>query len=198
MNRLWKGLMYDKDGAAGGGKKGESNGNGKDQGGEKPSVKADVLDWDTWHGALPKNAQTLIADHESGLKTALGSEREARGDAEKALREVAGKLEKGSVAQKEVLKLADEVSVGTAKTEFYEDAHEAGIINLKLAYHIAVTDELFDKRGNINFEKMKENYPELFTKAPRKPPGGAGDGAGGDLDQPADMNVFIRKSAGRK
>lgn len=196
MFRLWKGMLYDKD-AAGCGKEGDK-GDGKDKGGEKPPVKVDVLDWDTWHGALPKEAQALIADHESGLKTALDTERDARGTAEKALRGVADKLEKGSDAQKEVLKLADEVEAKAAKTEFYEDAHEAGVINLKLAYHIAVTEDLFDRRGNVNFEKLKENYSELFAKAPRKPPADAGKGAGGDLSQSAGMNEFIRQQAGRK
>jgi len=194
MSKLWKGIMYDKDAAGGG----TGNGEGDPSGSAAADVKPVVLDWETWHNALPQDVQTLIADHESGLKTALGSEREARGEAEKDLRAVAKKLEEGSEAQKEVLKLADEVAVKTAKTEFYEYAHEAGIVNLKLAYHVAVTDELFDKRGNVDFEKMKEDYPELFAKTPRKPKGGAGDGVGDDLGQTADMNVFIRRSAGRQ
>lgn len=195
MNDLWKGLLYDKDAAGGGnGDKGDD----KDKGGVKPPVKADVLDWETWHGALPKNIQTLIADHESGLKTALGSEREARGKAEKDLRAVAKKLEEGSEAQKEVLKLADAVAVGNTKADFYEDAHAAGVSNLKLAYHVATTEDLFDKRGNVDFEKMKTDFPELFTKPPRKPKGGAGDGAGDELGQKAGMSAWIRNQAGRQ
>ena len=98
MNDLWKRLLYDKDAAGGGGDgKGDPPQEPK---GDKPAV----LDWETWHKALPKEAQTLIADHESGLKTALGSERDARKTAEKDLREVAKKLEEGSDAQKEILK----------------------------------------------------------------------------------------------
>lgn len=195
-----KGLYFAPDDAAGGGGGGGGDGKKKDDPlkGKDGDKGTEALEWDTWHNTLPKNAQTLVADHVKGLKTALGSERDARKTAEKDLRDVAKKLEEGSVAQKEVLKLADDVAVGNTKADFYEDAHTAGVSNLKLAYHVAVTEELFDKRGNVNFEKMKEQYPELFGKSPRRPPGGAGDGAGGDLGQKPDMNAFIRTSAGRQ
>jgi len=192
MNDLWKGLLYDKDPPGGGGGKGDPP--PKET---KPPEPA-VLNWETWHKTLPKEVQTLIADHESGLKTALGSERDARKTAEKDLRDVAKKLEEGSEAQIEVLKLADDVAVGNTKADFYEDAHEAGISNLKLAYHVATTEDLIDKRGNVDFDKMKENFPELFTKPTRKPQGGAGAGAGDDLGQKAGMNAWIRSQAGRQ
>lgn len=196
MNRLWKGILYDKDGTAGGGTDDGKGDPSKDKG--TVDVKPVVLDWDTWHGTLPKAAQKLIAAHESGLKTALGSERDARGKAEGDLRNVAKKLEEGSEAQKEVLKLADDVAVGNTKADFYEEAHAAGVSNLKLAYHVAVTEELFDKRGNVDFAKMKETFPELFGKAPIKPKTNAGDGTDTDLGQTADMNAYIRKAAGRR
>jgi len=197
MNDLLKGLYFAPDAAGGG----EGDGKGDppgDKRGDNKGDKPEVLNWDTWHKTLPKNVQTLIADHESGLKTALGSEREARGTAEKDLRKVAKKLEEGSDAQKEVLKLADEVAVGNTKADFYEDAHKAGISNLKLAYHVATTEDLFDKRGNVDFEKMKENFPELFSKSPRKPTASAGEGMEGELSQKADMSNWIRQQAGRQ
>ena len=90
------------------------------------------------------------------------------------------------------------MAVGNTKADFYEDAHEAGISNLKLAYHVATTEDLFDKRGNVDFDKMKENFPELFAKPPRKPQGGAGDGPGDNLGQKAGMSAWIRKEAGRQ
>ena len=159
----------------------------------------EVLEWDTWHKALPEPAQQLIAQRESGLKTALASERDARKTAEKDLRDVAAKLEKGSEAQNEVIKLADAVAEGTAKADFYEEAHKAGVSNLKLAYHVASTEGFMDKRGNANFDKMKEQYPELFGRKAPPPSGNAGDGTGtAPTGKKKDMNTFIRTVAGKQ
>ena len=130
----------------------------------QPKEEPKSLEWKPWHDALPKEAQELVAEREKGLKSALDSERDARKTAEKDLRDVAKKLEEGSEAQQEVLKLADQVAEGTTKADFYEEAHKAGVSNLKLAYHVATTEDLFDKRGAVNFDKMKEAYPELFGK----------------------------------
>lgn len=164
----------------------------------QPKEEPKALEWKPWHDALPKEAQELVADREKGLKSALDTERDARKTAETDLRTVAKKLEKGSEAQKEVLKLADEVAEGATKADFYEDAHKAGVSNLKLAYHVATTEDLFDKKGNVNFEKMKEAYPELFGKK-QVAKGNAGEGTGSAPGgQAMGMNEFIRKSAGKQ
>ena len=189
MSEFRKGLFYSP----------EKDGDGGEKPEEKPAEdkKDDVLEWDTWHKALPEDAQELVAGHVSGLKTALASERDARDTAEKDLRDVAGKLEKGSEAQKEVLRLADAVADGNTKIDFYEDAQKAGVSNLKLAFVVAKEEGLFDKRGNANFTKLKEIYPELFGKK-KVPDGTAGDGTGTGLPgEKVDMNTLIRKKAGR-
>ena len=53
-------------------------------------------------------------------------------------------------------------------------------------------------QGDVDFEKMKTDFPELFAKPPRKPKGGAGDGAGDELGQKAGMSAWIRNQAGRQ
>ena len=164
----------------------------------QPKEEPKSLEWKPWHDALPKEAQELVAEREKGLKSALDSERDARKTAETDLRAVAKKLEEGSEAQQEVLKLADQVAEGTTKADFYEEAHKAGVSNLKLAYHIATTEDLFDKRGAVNFEKMKEAYPELFGKK-QVPRGDAGEGTGtapGGKD--ISMDAYIRRAAGKQ
>ena len=196
MGRFMDGLFYSPDdgGGNGDGETGKEKGNGD---GKQQDQQKDELGWDAFHKSLPAEAQKLISERESGLKTALGSERDARKDAEKDLREVAADLEKGSAAQEKVLKLADQVAAETQKADFYEDAHKDGVTNLKLAFHVAKTDDLFDKRGNVNFKKMKEEYPELFGKK-KAPPGDGGEGTGTGLPgEKVDMNALIRKKAGR-
>jgi len=190
MSDLKKGLFYSPDDGAGDGATGEGEQQQENQEGEG-------LKWDTWHNALPEAEQKLIADRESGLKTALKAERDARGDAEKSLREAAAELETGSDAQKKVLELADAEAAALLKADFYEAAHEKDVSNLKLAYVVAQQDGLIDKRGKIDFDTLKKSYPELFIKK-IVPPGGAGDGTGGKLPGgKVDMNDLIRKKAGR-
>jgi hypothetical protein len=175
-----------------GGKGGDPPKTSEPKTGEKPPPT-----FDSWFEEQPDEIKGLVEGHVKGLKTALGSERDARDKAEKDLRDVAAKLEKGSEAQKQVLELADAVQEGNTKADFYEDAHAAGVSNLKLAWHIAKTEELFDKRGVVDFEKMKANYPELFGRLSKTPPGNVGAGGNQKLAPARSMNEFIRRQAGR-
>ena len=172
----------------------------KGKGGDLPVTKEPnpAPTFDTWYEGQDDTVKGLIEGHVGGLKSALGTERDARGKAEEGLLKVAGKLEKGSEAQKEVLRLADVAASANTKADFYEIAQAAGVSNLKLGYHVAVTDELIDKRGNVNFEKMKETYPELFAKAPKTPSADAGAGKGDGITPAGGMNAFIRQGSGRQ
>jgi len=191
MSDLKKGLFYSPDDGAGDGAAGEGEKQQDNQEGEG-------LQWETWHKALPEAEQKLIADRESGLKTALKAERDARGEAEKSLRDVAAELETGSDAQKKILELADAEAAANLKADFYEAAHEKDVSNLKLAYVVAQQDGLIDKRGKIDFDTLKLNYPELFVKK-FVPPGGAGEGTGSKLPgDKVDMNALIRAKAHRQ
>jgi len=153
--------------------------------------------WDTWHGALPEDQQKLISDHEGSLKKALDSERDARKEKEESLRKVAGELEKGSEAQKKVLELADSEAAANLKADFYEDAHGKNVSDLRLAYLAAKEADLFDRKGNCDFEKLKELHPGLFAKK-FVPEGGGGEGTGSrDIPKNVSMNDMIRKKAGR-
>lgn len=201
MNGLFdRWLLFAPDDAAGGGGDGKDKPPEGDKGdkGDKDAGDKAPLVFETWIKDQPKEVRELIAANESGLKTALGSERDARTDAEKAVRDLAKKAEKGSEAEAELTSVADSLAEETRKADFYADAHDEGISNLKLAYVIAVQEKLIDARGNMNFGKLKEQYPELFGKPARRPAGGAGDGAGDDLGQKPDMNTFIRRQAGRQ
>ncbi len=196
LSNLWNGFCYSPEDKGGGGNGDDDQAKDKDKG--KDEDKGKSLAWKPWHDALPKEAQELIATRESGLKTALDSERDARKDAEKDLRAVAKDLEEGSEAQKKVLTLADDVAEGTKKADFYEDAHKAGVSNLKLAFLVATDEGLFDKRGNANFDKLKEGFPELFGKKRVVDPN-AGDGTDTLPDgQKKGMNEYIRDAAGKQ
>lgn len=154
-----------------------------------------------WLARQPEAIQTLYKDDVKGLKSALESEREAKKSLEQQLRDAAAKLDKGSEAQKALEKLADEQAQSQKRVDFYEAAQDAGVKNLRLAWAAASSDEeVWDRKGNCNFELLKSRYPELFTgtKPPPPPPGNAGTGAGQPGAGTPNMNDFIRAATGRR
>jgi hypothetical protein len=163
---------------------------------ERGKTESEILTFDAWHETLPDDQKALIAGHTKGLKSALDSERESRKSLEKQLRDLAKSAEKGSEAQTQLTKLADDLQASDRKAEFYEAAHAAGVKNLKLAYTVAVSDEMFDKHGRADFAEMKKIYPELFG-ATTNVRGDAGSGTDKKTKPSGGMNEFIRSSAGR-
>lgn len=156
-----------------------------------------IENFEEWLGGQSDDVRDAYQAHTRGLKSALDSEREQRRTVEKQLREMAQKSEKGSDAQTKLTEMADQLESANEQAEFYDAAHRAGVSNLKLAYMIARQDGLFDKRGQVNFEAMKNQYPELFPQRPVTPKGNAGAGR----ESPGaktDMNQFIRRQAGRR
>lgn len=154
------------------------------------------LTFETWLGKQDEKVKGLLDGHTKGLKTALETERETRKSLEKQVRDLATKAQAGSDAQKQLTELADKIAEGDRRADFYDAAHKAGVTNLKLAYTVAVTDDLFDKKGNVDFGKLKTAYPELFG-VKKAPAGNAGDGTDGSTNTAIDMNARIRRVAGR-
>ena len=185
------GPFFEGEGTGGGA---GSSGQSGDEGGSGPQTLPE------WIGTIEDETQRetvngLLAAHVGKLEKALSSERETRKDLEKQVRDLASKAEKGSDSQKQLEELANNLEEAGRKSNFYEEAHKAGVSNLKLAFVVATQDDLFDKRGNVDFEQMKESYPELFG-AKKVPDGNAGSGNGKTPDGKS-MNAFIRKAAGR-
>lgn len=167
------------------------NGNGEDnQGGGMPV-------FDDWIAEQPDDVREMLESHTSGLKSALDTERESRKDLQKQLRDLAENAEAGSDAQNELTAMADKLDASDRKAAFYEAAHANGVNNLKLAYLVATQDELFDKKGNPDFDAMKTNYPQLFGSK-TVTAGNAGSGTETEPPASASMDDFIRTQAGTK
>lgn len=200
-NLLGTQLLFDGDGAAGGKtddgtSKGTEDDKGKQQDDKGKQQEKDQPSYKDWFTKQPEEVQTLITENESGLKSALTSEREARGDLEDKVRDLAKDAEKDSDLQKQLTTIADELKTVSDKADFYEVAHEAGVTNLKLAWLLVQSDEdLLDRKGNANFDTMKKSNPELFAKVAPKPKGNQGEGTGSESPTSEDMNVRIRKAA---
>jgi hypothetical protein len=110
------------------------------------------------------------------------------------VRDLAKTATAGSDAQKQLTDLADKLAGMERQTTFYDRAHAAGVKNLRLAYLAAQEGKLVDEKGEVDWEKFRKTYPELFAGAPA---GNAGNGTGGGQGK-ASMNDWIRQAAGRK
>lgn len=166
------------------------------QGQPNQTTPQQPLTFDTWIQGQDETVKGLLDGHISGLKNALNTERESRKGLEKQVRDLAGKAEKGSEAEKQLTALADQINQADQRTEFYEAAHAAGVTNLKLAYLAAREGDLFNKHGQVDFKALRERFPELFGIKPQAS-GNAGQGTNQPSLPAKNMNEFIRKAAGR-
>lgn len=166
------------------------------KGGEKPpeGEEKPKITYDTWVGDQSEEVKGLIEGHTTGLKSALDSERDARKGLETQLKEAASKAEGDTKVKLEAM--AAEMAAVEQRADFFVDAQAAGVSNLKLAHTVAVQDDLIDKRGRVNFEQMKTEYPELFGVKPPTPKGHGGSGNNPPTEG-QDMNKMLRSAAGK-
>jgi predicted ATP-dependent protease len=122
--------------------------------------------------------------------------RTERNDLTKQIDEFKKKAEKGSELEKSLTEFSARLEIAEKRASFFEDAVRPGIDcrNPKVAYALAVTDNLFDRKGSPDWTALKEAAPELFGKV--TPPANAGTGTG-NPPKNNDMNAFIRTAAGR-
>jgi len=155
--------------------------------------------WETVLAALPEEQRKLYEQHTQGLRTALQSEREQHQDLARQLREATGKLEAGSETRQQLEQLTGQIEVANRRADFFEQATqpEIGCSSPRLAWLAAQEVEAFDRRGNVNWAVLKEQFPELFGQGTKKPP--PGNAGSGTSNPPAKqgMNAFIRQQAGR-
>jgi len=178
----------------------ETNGNqqGDGQGGETPAPESAAVTFETVYGALPPEQRGVIDTHIGGLKSALKDERDGRKALEKQLRDLSRQAEEGSTLRAQLDKLAEDQATTTAKATFFEQAHDAQVKNLRLAWLAAQDYGLVDaKSGEADFAKLRQQAPELFATKP-VPSANAGNGAKSDgVSDGRNMNDFIRAAAGR-
>jgi len=164
-----------------------------------PAGEPEVVKFDDWYGTLSEPYQEALDEHISGLKSALTNEREGRKALERQVRDLSKKAESGSEIQKQLDAIAANLSVETQRSSFYEQAHGAGVKNLRLAWLAAQDAKLINADGSIDLAKLKETAPELFAQSKASvPQGNAGTGATTPPASQRSMNDFLRSAAGIK
>lgn len=138
----------------------------------------------------------LYQQHTAGLQNAVKATRQERDDFAKQIKELSQNAEKGSELEKSLAEITGKLEQAERRAVFAEEAvkPEIGCRNPKAAYLLAVADNLFDRRGNPDWQALKAAAPELFGKP--NPNANAGDGTQ-DPPNKSDMNSWIRRAAGR-
>lgn len=146
-----------------------------------------------------EDVRELYTEHTSGLKSALEKEREERKELSKQLQGLQSKAEKGSELETKLQKTIEELEQKEQQYQqtqkrirFVEQAgtSDVGCINAKAAWAIAVTDDLFDRNDDPDWEAIKKSAPELFRKTSTDAGKGANSPTGSDI------NAEIRRKAG--
>ena len=171
---------------------------GQSSSGQPPAGQPPPQNWETWLSAQPQEVQTAYDTHVTGLRNAVRATRDERDTVTRELKDAVAKLAKGSDAEKTLTEMIAKAEVAERRASFYEEAikPEIGCRNVKVAFALAQSDGLFDRKGNPDWVALKALAPELFGD-PKHPAGNAGTGT--NQSQPhATMNTLIRRAAGRE
>lgn len=156
----------------------------------------DPQTWEAILEGLPEETQTLYEQHTHGLKNALDAERQQRKDLAKQLQEASGQLEAGSKARTDLEALQARLEETERRADFATEASGQGVQNVRLAYLAAQEFETFDRRGNVQWDALKEAAPELFAQQ-QPTRGNAGSGTAAPGRQAPDIDALIRRRVGR-
>lgn len=168
--------------------------------------------FDDWYREQPKEIQSLHDAHVAGLRSALDSERESRKKIGTALDELKAKvalipeLQKQAALvetlQRQIQDVNTNLSSAGEERDFYIAAHAAGVEDLGLAW-LAVQragDSVRDRKGNVDFDLVKEKHPNLFARPQSQRPATTNAGRGvtnNNAPAPVGMDKLIRRQAGR-
>jgi hypothetical protein len=166
----------------------ESGARSQEPGGGTPAS------FEAWLAGQPEDVRGLYESHTKGLRTALDTERSERSALSRQLRELQGKAEKGSDAEKGLAELQGRLELAERRATFAEEAHkpEIGCVNAKAAWALAQAEGLFDRRGNPDWAALQAVAPELFRKAVGSADGGAGPA--GQRSGATGMNELLRRA----
>jgi hypothetical protein len=152
--------------------------------------------WEKYLEGQPEPIKALYAAHTTGLQNAVRATRGERDELARQLKELLPKAEKGSELEKSLSEFSNKLEAAERRAAFVEEAvkPEIGCRNPKAAFLLAQADNLFDRKGQPDWNAIKAAAPELFGKLSAN-----GNAGAGTQDPPAKtgMNEFIRRSAGR-
>ena len=162
----------------------------------QPAAGETPATWENWIETQPDDVKALYQAHTTGLHNAVKATREERDAIRRQLEEVLPKAEKGSELERSLTENITRLEQAERRANFLESAvsPEIGCRNPRAAWAIANSENLFDRKGQPDWNAIKATAPELFGQAPA-----AAHAGNGTSNPPAKsgMNEYIRRAAGR-
>lgn len=151
--------------------------------------------FEVWLANQEEPVKKLYEEHVTGLKNTVKATREERDTFKKQLEGALKEAEKGSNLERSISETLTKLEVAEKRAAFFEDAirPEIGCKNPKVAYALAVSENLFSRSGHPDWDAIKASAPELFGMNIVR--GNAGSGTESPPKQ-TDMNSIIRRVAG--
>lgn len=151
--------------------------------------------FETWIGEQDETVKHLYEEHITGLRNTVKATRDERDSFKKQVEGALKEAEKGSQLEKSLSDTLSKLEVAERRATFFEDAirPEIGCRNPKVAYALAVAEDLFGRNGAPDWNTIKATAPELFGTTTTRA------NAGNGTEQPLkaqDMNLIIRQKAG--
>lgn len=161
---------------------------------EQPESKPESFE--AWLDAQPAEVKELYDQHVSGLKNTVAATRQERDNLKGEVQRALKQAEKGSELEKTLNETLLKLESTERRASFLEDAMkpEIGCSNPRVAYALAVAENLFTRTGAPDWQSLKDTAPELFGM--RAPKGNAGNGTNAPVTKTNDMNTIIRHAAG--
>lgn len=131
----------------------------------------DEAKWNEWLNAQDETVKTLVNERFQALENTVKSTRTERDAAKNSL---------GSVSK---------------KATFFEQASTVNCRNPKVAYALAVTDNLFKDDGSPDWDKVKAAYPDGFSTVNANTKAGSGTQT---IVKTDDWNDAFRNAGGKR
>jgi len=165
----------------------------------KPDAKPTFEKFEDYLATVEEPVKELYTKSVSGLKNALEGEREERKKLSEQVKTLLPKAEKGSELEGKLtetvrmLEAAEQRYVESQRrATFAEDAIKPSVncSNVKAAYALAVSENLFTEDGIPRWADLKKLAPELFRTSNQTNAGNRGKSVANDI------NSAIRRAAG--
>lgn len=150
----------------------------------------------------PDKVKSLFDEHIKGLRATITNTRAERDGFSKDLKKLREDLKEHPKLQSRIDELTKSLDSANAKADFYANAGSEGCINPKAAFALMLAEGLTDRRGDPDWDSLREAAPQLF-KDPDTLETGAGEGTDKKLKKdkqkvPVTMNEMIRLQAGKR
>ena len=153
--------------------------------------------FEVWLEGQDAKVKDLYTAHSESLLNTVRATRSERDNLAKQIKELAKGQAEGSEARKALDEMSVRLETSERRADFLEQAMKPEIQcrNVKAAWIVAQADNLFDRKGNPDWNAIKAEAPELFGAVTAQ----ANVGTGTATPPPAskNMNDFIRTAAGR-